>query len=1112
MNSNLTLGYDATDIDRWMTDATLRKAVSYVSEVSDVVLEGGHLSACVQGTRKRPYRVLIDLASSTRSARSSLRADCSCPVGQACKHIAAVLMRTWEAVHEATRESTTDAPTTGLLQHLSSWHASRAGRVDMPRGQTALASTGSALELAYVLSSVNQELVIKVYSARLRADGSLALDKPHLIEAAQFMAPPPHVAAEDLAVLGQLWLQQQDFPDRGQLAVDRLLRTLLATGRAWLESNPPGHHLRAHAGPPREGTLAWEPLPSDAGSAKLHPVLRADDDIGMVTGDHAFYLDNATGEVGELVLPVAARDAQAFLALPPIDEADHALTAQVLAHIDPALPSPAPPDALPPAVPEAPPHPVLSLFSLDTTPDWAPRRMPAAWRDFATLAFQYGDQLVGFDDPGIFARDDLGQVRLVRRDSAQERQWRQQLEDLGFRVPERTWQQDDDIGPSFEPRGISWQDVMSVVLPQLRASGWEIDIDPEFRHQITEAGEIALAATAGAGGWFDLALDVEVEGRTLPLAPMLEQLLTHDVRWTMGNLDTIADDEPVVIHTPEHGALLFQAGRLKPVVALLGDLLGNRNGRLRMSARDAGRLQALQENARLQFRGDTDTQAMVQRILSGPGLQDVTPPTGLKATLRDYQRQGLAWLQFLRSQHLAGVLADDMGLGKTLQTLAHILLEKEAGRLDRPALLVMPTSLLHNWQSEAARFAPALKVLALHGPQRRHRFEQIPGHDVVITTYPLLWRDQEALEGYGYHLLVLDEAQNVKNARSKAAIALRALDARHRLCLSGTPLENHLGELWAHFDFLLPGLLGTEKSFNQHWRGPIERGEDGVRARLLAQRVRPFILRRRKQDVATELPAKTVITRSVLLEGTQRDLYETVRATMEQKVREALTSKGLAKSHIVVLDALLKLRQACCDPRLLPGEPPTRAVPSAKLDLLMEMVPEMIEEGRRILLFSQFTSMLDLIGQALDAAGIAHVRLTGDTRDRATPIRRFTDGEVPLFLISLKAGGVGLNLTAADTVIHYDPWWNPAAEEQASDRAHRIGQDKPVFVYKLIAAGSIEERIVALQERKAALADAILGDGGKATPKFDAEDLESLLAPLPGANGKPAASRGKRGK
>jgi SNF2 family DNA or RNA helicase len=325
-------------------------------------------------------------------------------------------------------------------------------------------------------------------------------------------------------------------------------------------------------------------------------------------------------------------------------------------------------------------------------------------------------------------------------------------------------------------------------------------------------------------------------------------------------------------------------------------------------------------------------------------------------------------------------------------------------------------------------------------------FPEIMRNDVILTTYPLLWRDAEELMQHSYHLLILDEAQTVKNAQSQSAEAVRKIDARHRLCLTGTPLENHLGELWSQFDFLLPGFLGTSKQFTRHWRTPIEKQGDLRRRTLLARRIRPFILRRKKEDVARELPPKTIIIRSVELEGAQRDLYETVRAAMDAKVRDEIASRGFARSQIVILDALLKLRQVCCDPRLVKATAARKVTERAKLDLLMAMLPELVDEGRRVLVFSQFTSMLALIEHELDKADIRYVTLTGDTVDREVPIRRFQDCEVPIFLISLKAGGVGLNLTAADTVIHYDPWWNPAVENQATDRAHRLGQDKPVFV------------------------------------------------------------------
>ncbi|WP_350259841.1 DEAD/DEAH box helicase [Stenotrophomonas riyadhensis] len=756
--------------------------------------------------------------------------------------------------------------------------------------------------------------------------------------------------------------------------------------------------------------------------------------------------------------------------------------------------------------------PILHLHSLEYRPDWLTERDPSQWLDVATIAFEYDEHVRFLDDPSLFVHGPQGQLYLLPRDLHEEARREDELRGVHLHRERQPRIVLDGAGPLFELRSFDWTRFLLDDVPRLEALGWKVETDDDFRHRITRVDEIDLDIQADPtdGGWFNLGLEIEVDGHNVPMVPLLQQVLHADPRWSRAQLDAIGDDENILLTAGGNTRLALRASRLKPVIALLADLFTQRGAPLRLSTQDRGRLQALQDDAHLRLRGHGDTQALVQRLLQAPAPEDVAPPAGLLATLRGYQREGLSWLQYLRQQRLGGVLADDMGLGKTLQTLAHLLVEKEGGRLDRPALLVVPTSLLHNWQSEATRFTPGLRVLALHGPGREASFASIPEHDLVITTYPLLWRDEEALKAHAYHLLILDEAQQVKNPKSRAAITLRTLQARHRLCLTGTPLENHLGELWTQFDFLLPGLLGNEKQFNQHWRHPIERGSDHRRAQLLAQRLRPFILRRRKDQVAAELPPKTLITRAVAMEGGQRDLYETVRAAMEKQVREAISDSGLARNHIRVLDALLKLRQVCCDPRLLPSDAPARNAGSAKLELLREMLPSMVEEGRRILVFSQFTGMLSLIAQALDDLGLAYVTLTGDTQDRATPVQRFMQGEVPVFLISLKAGGVGLNLTAADTVIHFDPWWNPAAENQASDRAHRIGQQQPVFVYRLIAAGSIEERIAELQERKALLADSILEGGGSTGPRFSEEDVQALLAPLPGLPAKRTRRPGRR--
>ena len=370
------------------------------------------------------------------------------------------------------------------------------------------------------------------------------------------------------------------------------------------------------------------------------------------------------------------------------------------------------------------------------------------------------------------------------------------------------------------------------------------------------------------------------------------------------------------------------------------------------------------------------------------------------------------------------------------------------------------------------------------------------GHDIIITTYPLVARDREELAAIPVHMLVLDEAHAIKNGSAQASEAVRCIDARHRICLTGTPIENHLGELWSLLDFINPGLLGGKDEFTLQFRQPIEDKGDKIRLEALRDRVRPYILRRTKDAVAPELPAKTHLVRAVELSGAQRELYESIRVAAHADVRQHIRQRGLAGSQIAILDALLKLRQVCCDPRLVSVDAAREITGSAKLDVLLELVTSQLADGRRILIFSQFARMLSLISESLLARGVGHVTLTGNTPDRQKPIDAFQQGRADVFLISLKAGGAGLNLVGADTVIHYDPWWNPAAQAQATDRAHRIGQTKPVFVHDLIAAGSVEERMLSLQRHKRMLANAILDQGKAASSTLTERDLDDLLAPL----------------
>jgi hypothetical protein len=453
-------------------------------------------------------------------------------------------------------------------------------------------------------------------------------------------------------------------------------------------------------------------------------------------------------------------------------------------------------------------------------------------------------------------------------------------------------------------------------------------------------------------------------------------------------------------------------------------------------------------------------------------------PSDLTATLREYQRVGVNWLRFMGSHGLGALLADDMGLGKTLQALCVI-----EGR----SLVVVPTSVMSNWAREAAVFRPSLKVAIYHGPRRRLD----PEADITLTTYALLRIDSDMLAAEPWGTIVLDEAQAIKNPSSQVSRAARRLTSSLKIALTGTPVENRLDELWSQFDFLAPGLLGTRESFSEQYVRPILGGVPGVAERL-RQRIRPFVLRRLKRDVAPELPPRTDATLHCELSPREREVYDAIRIATRKDVVERLKAGG---SVMEALEALLRLRQAACHTALLPGQ---EAEGSAKLTLLMRTLVELREGAHKSLVFSQWTGLLDLVEPFLEKEGISYVRLDGSTRDRAAVVDSFQlDSSVNVMLLSLKAGGTGLNLTAADHVFLLDPWWNPAVEEQAADRAHRIGQERPVFVHRLVSLNTVEEQILQLQRKKRELAEAALGEGGRVSQGLSRDDLLSLLSDTP---------------
>ncbi len=509
----------------------------------------------------------------------------------------------------------------------------------------------------------------------------------------------------------------------------------------------------------------------------------------------------------------------------------------------------------------------------------------------------------------------------------------------------------------------------------------------------------------------------------------------------------------------------------------------------RLPAHQLGRLDRwIEEN---DGRIDSAVETLRSRLRALAVAADPDMPEGLDATLRPYQRLGLAWLQFLQALGAGGILADDMGLGKTITTLAFLLRRKETEG-PAPSLVVCPTSVATNWVREAARFTPGLRVLLLHGPSRQRAAAAIADSDIVVTTYALLRRDLDALAAIRFRCAILDEAQNIKNADSATTRAAGRLDASMRLALSGTPIENRLRELWSLASFANPGILGTSRSFETRFERPIASDRGSPLAAELRAVVRPFLLRRTKDDVLRELPPKTEIDRVVALRSADKRMYDALAHSLRASVARDVEKRG-GLSSLSVFTALTRLRQMACDPRLVDPGLAHHETESAKREAFLELVRELVAEGRRALVFSQFVQLLTLWRRDLDAEKIAYEYLDGSTTKRDEVVARFQEGTAPLFLISLKAGGAGLNLTAADTVIHCDPWWNPAVEDQATDRAYRIGQDKPVTVVRLVAKGTIEEKMLSLKAKKRELTKVVMSDDARALEGLTEEDVRTLL-------------------
>lgn len=954
--------------------------------------------------------------------------------------------------------------------------------------QQAADAPGNRLSLLYGLAFESDDtgvarLHLSLALARMRQGGGLEEYQPYELQPQHLLQPPGFYSGLDAILLKELLQADPDWQGRATGLAPTALQPdwwqrLLASGRAHaqLPNGWPGQPLRWDE--PLSASVAWQV--DEAGWQRL--VWQLPTSIQPLFSAGWMYWQPSQNQLGLLqsdLAPAALCWLQQRPAVAPQDAQDF-LSRQGSEFLVCGLPCPA----------------IFPLRSL--------RPSPWFWLNFSghqagnarlTFGFCYEAESLIWNldacesaDSQSILRD--GQVYILHRNRMQETQLEQALLQQLPPCRQQEWSlQLNDSG--------LWRALMLEQVPAWQAQGWQVEIAPDFAFYYVPVGRYQ-ARLETLPDWLELGLGIEVGGETFDLLPLLQQAAEH---YSLLELQRRPPEDPFDLQLPDGRRICLPVGRVVCWLRVLVEAFqGGSPLTLRLPWSQRVRLAQLEQAADgdpLHWEGESALLEDARALLQAAVADALVLPPGFKAQLRDYQMRGVRWLQHLASHGCGGILADDMGLGKTVQTLAHLAVEHAVGRLTQGALIVMPTSLLANWQREAAQFFPALRCTLLHGPQRQRRFPRAGKGGLFLTTYGSLVNDLEQWRQHPLDLLILDEAQTIKNPSTQVSRAVRQLTARQRLCLSGTPMENHLGELWSLVDFVMPGYLGNESQFQRLYRTPVEKDGDRARLQALLERIGPLLLRRRKDEVATELPPKTEIVLPVELHAEQRDLYETLRLQALGQL-QPLLEQDAGGGRIQILNALTRLRLLCCDPALVqePGETP---LPSAKRQHCLEMIRELVDEGRALLVFSQFTRMLDLLASDLTQAGIGHLLLTGRSRNRAELVARFQSGAAPVFLISLKAGGTGLNLTRADTVIHYDPWWNGAAEQQASDRAYRIGQDKPVFIYKLLAKDTVEERILALQQSKHSLLQAVYqaAEQTEQSLVWDNATLLQLLDPTP---------------
>jgi len=1039
---------------------------------------GLRVEAIVSGTED--YRVAL-----TRDGQR-VWATCTCPYstdrgGEICKHV-------WATILAADEEGGLRGQEGLPLEILGNAFSSRSAPASSPRAPAwreilaPLATAGPPPaaqedEILYVIdlpaSLQRQGLVLDVLSFRRKPDGTRGAPHQRRFtrgQAAQRRDPLDRAILTLLfgAMQGDSWstwtyAQLQEMPRQPWVPnemAQEMAQRLCATGRC---------HLRTQAHKIEEEPLVWQDGPpwevwlavreSADGGCELVPELRSGDarrDVRemtlldqaglMITLDRLVPLDTGGAaawlpllrRTGSLRVPAAERD----------DFLDMLLAAPVLPRLD---------------LPES-----MHFEEAVGTPQPRIRLLPPSGRfasasewPLAKVSFLYDGIEVGAGAGrrGMYQKE---QRRYLLRDRVGEEQALARLPRLGFREgpADRSGEPALRIPPSRVPEAVR----------TLLGQGWSVEAQGKLYRS---PGSFQVRVASGID-WFELHGDVEFEGEVIGLPRLLAALRRGEGFIPLGD-----------------GSVgLLPEEWLERWAPLAG--LGKTEGdHLRFEVPQAVLLDAWLADEPTASCDETFAQAR-ERLRSFAGIAPADAPPGFHGELRPYQRLGLGWLHFLRDFGLGGCLADDMGLGKTVQVLALLETRRERRAAEGlpPSLVVVPRSLVFNWIAEAAQFTPALRILDHTGTGRAQKAESFDGYDVVLTTYGTLRRDIAVLRERELDYVILDEAQAIKNASSQTAKAARLLRGRHRLALTGTPVENHLGELWSLLEFLNAGFLGasTFRTRSAELRDP-----SAAAGEVLARALRPLILRRTKDQVAPELPERVEQTLVCELPPKQRKLYDELRDYYRAVLDKRIGAQGLGRSKLLVLEALLRLRQAACHPALV--DRGHQDDPCAKLDLLLPQLVEVLDEQHKALVFSQFTSFLSVLRRRLDAAGLPYLYLDGKTRNRQELVEKFqTDPGSGLFLISLKAGGLGLNLTAADYVYLLDPWWNPAVEAQAVDRAHRIGQTRTVFAYRLVARDTVEEKILELQASKRALADAIVQADQSVIAKLSREDLELLLS------------------